>query len=191
MSTKSLHDKTPIRELTQLNPGDHIRVKSMGYYHHMLVVEATRDNETITVIHYTAVEDEQVDSAASKFSSEFKGVVREETLPIDLSKTEILQFKPCLGISVFSAQESINRARSRLGERSYHLAANNCEHFVNWCKSNIFYSEQAEGGITAILEGVLRGLSAWTESGSLGTRLQVGLGKAVKSYAELQGIIEQ
>lgn len=36
------------------------------------------------------------------------------------------------------------RAESRLGERDYHLLLNNCEHFVNWCKTGITESEQVK-----------------------------------------------
>jgi len=33
----------------------------------------------------------------------------------------------------FSEQEIIQRARSRIGEKGYNLALNNCEHFARWC----------------------------------------------------------
>jgi hypothetical protein len=33
----------------------------------------------------------------------------------------------------FDAQQAIDRARSRLGEKRYRLLTNNCEHFVEWC----------------------------------------------------------
>ena len=36
------------------------------------------------------------------------------------------------------------RARSRLGERRYHLSRNNCEHFCNWCQLGEYRSEQVE-----------------------------------------------
>lgn len=33
----------------------------------------------------------------------------------------------------FTAQQVINRAKSRLGEKRYRLLTNNCEHFCEWC----------------------------------------------------------
>jgi hypothetical protein len=33
----------------------------------------------------------------------------------------------------YSRQESVERARARIGEDLYHAAFNNCEQFVTWC----------------------------------------------------------
>ena len=44
----------------------------------------------------------------------------------------------------YLAQEIVQRARSRLGERAYRLLSNNCEHFCNWCISGQHRSEQVE-----------------------------------------------
>lgn len=43
---------------------------------------------------------------------------------------------------VLSADETIRRARSRIGEENYNLVANNCEHFAMWCKTGIAESSQ-------------------------------------------------
>jgi hypothetical protein len=53
---------------------------------------------------------------------------------------------------VFSAEETIRRARSRLGEKSYNLLTNNCEHFAIWCKTGLSKSYQVE----AIIQGTPR-----------------------------------
>ena len=54
----------------------------------------------------------------------------------------------------FSREETVNRARSRMGEKSYNLLFNNCEHFVLWCKTGINKSVQVEKAAgTAILLG--------------------------------------
>ena len=34
---------------------------------------------------------------------------------------------------VFQPAEVVRRAESRLGERGYNPATNNCEHFARWC----------------------------------------------------------
>src|SRR5947209_18893777 len=38
----------------------------------------------------------------------------------------------------------IDRARSRMGERNYHLIFNNCEDFATWCKTGKAASEQVQ-----------------------------------------------
>ncbi|MFD1699539.1 lecithin retinol acyltransferase family protein [Halopseudomonas phragmitis] len=44
--------------------------------------------------------------------------------------------------TTFSGREVVHRARSRLGERRYHILTNNCEHFCNWCLSGQHRSYQ-------------------------------------------------
>ena len=45
---------------------------------------------------------------------------------------------------LYTPEETVERARSRLGERNYNLIFNNCEHFAVWCKTNISESYQVE-----------------------------------------------
>jgi hypothetical protein len=33
----------------------------------------------------------------------------------------------------YSGEDSVERARARIGEDLYHPVLNNCEHFVTWC----------------------------------------------------------
>lgn len=42
----------------------------------------------------------------------------------------------------FIPEEVIRRAESRLGEQKYNLLFNNCEHFANWCKTGVNFSQQ-------------------------------------------------
>jgi hypothetical protein len=44
----------------------------------------------------------------------------------------------------FDCQEVIGRARSRLGENSYGLLCNNCEHLCEWCVQGVSRSLQVE-----------------------------------------------
>lgn len=44
----------------------------------------------------------------------------------------------------YERDEIVRRARSRLGERDYSLAANNCEHFARWCREGSHFSLQVE-----------------------------------------------
>ena len=48
---------------------------------------------------------------------------------------------------------TLRRAMSRIGEQSYNLLFNNCEHFANWCKTGRYSSAQME---------------KWIQTGSLG-----------------------
>ena len=53
----------------------------------------------------------------------------------------------------------IARARQRVGEKSYNLLANNCEHFARACKSGIHSSEQVD----TVNERIYKLLSAVSE----------------------------
>jgi hypothetical protein len=46
--------------------------------------------------------------------------------------------------TVFSAEETLRRAYSRLGEKEYSLIKNNCEHFAMWCKIGVAKSTQVQ-----------------------------------------------
>ena len=48
------------------------------------------------------------------------------------------------GASMFDPQETVRRARSRLGEDRYRLFTNNCEHFCVWCLRGTPRSRQVE-----------------------------------------------
>lgn len=43
---------------------------------------------------------------------------------------------------LYSPEDTVKRAYSRLGEQSYNLLSNNCEHFAIWCKTGISESYQ-------------------------------------------------
>lgn len=53
---------------------------------------------------------------------------------------------------IYSPEETVKRAYSRLGETSYNMIQNNCEHFAIWCKTGIAESYQ----VNAILK-VMKG----------------------------------
>jgi len=48
----------------------------------------------------------------------------------------------------FESAEVVRRARSRLGEDSYRLFTNNCEHFTEWCLHGEHRSYQVERLLT-------------------------------------------
>lgn len=43
---------------------------------------------------------------------------------------------------LYSGDETVSRARSKLGQGGYNLALNNCEHFAVWCKTGVKDSSQ-------------------------------------------------
>lgn len=44
---------------------------------------------------------------------------------------------------VYSPEETVRRAKSRISEQEYNLISNNCEHFAVWCKTGISESRQS------------------------------------------------
>lgn len=55
------------------------------------------------------------------------------------------------GYHLYSPEETVARARSRLGETSYNFFTNNCEHFVIWCKTGVSESLQISGMLHSLL----------------------------------------
>ena len=62
------------------------------------------------------------------------------------------------GYHLYSPEETVNRALSRLGESRYDILTNNCEHFAIWCKTGVSESYQlnlrAESLLCAIPLGI-------------------------------------
>lgn len=54
---------------------------------------------------------------------------------------------------LYTPEETVKRAESRLGETKYKLAFNNCEHFAIWCKTGISESHQVNKILDAIING--------------------------------------
>ena len=138
----------------ELKNGDVIRVNRKGLYHHYGIYVAEGNH----VIHYTG----------ATGPNDFNGIVRETSLEEFLNGSE--DFSVCsfpkhpvnalpIGPTIFrlwqlikmanqknyhlySPEETIQRARSKLGQGGYNLALNNCEHFAVWCKTGVKESSQ-------------------------------------------------
>lgn len=54
---------------------------------------------------------------------------------------------------IYSPQETVNRALSRIGEDKYSLLLNNCEHFAIWCKTGASKSFQVDNTVYALIIG--------------------------------------
>lgn len=53
---------------------------------------------------------------------------------------------------LYTPEETVVRARERIGETRYNLFTNNCEHFAIWCKTGISESHQIEDLLTTLAE---------------------------------------
>lgn len=53
---------------------------------------------------------------------------------------------------LYSPAETIERAKSRLGEAEYNLALNNCEHFAIWCKTGVHESHQVDSLLEILMK---------------------------------------
>jgi hypothetical protein len=75
---------------------------------------------------------------------------------------------------IFSGQEVIHRARSRMGEDGYRLLTNNCEHFCEWCLHDEHRSYQVDAWLARpgrALHAVIRLITRWLSApGRIGLR---------------------
>ncbi len=55
----------------------------------------------------------------------------------------------------YTPEETILRAKSKLGEKNYSLVFNNCEHFVVWCKTGISESHQVNTVINTFVDRII------------------------------------
>ena len=127
----------------RLRNGDVIRVKRGLYAHYGVYVDTPDGGH---VIHYTGTEGH----------SDFKGVVRETSLAEFLSGD--CEYSVCRFDSdnIFSGDETVRRARARIGERRYNLLSRNCEHFAIECKTGRSESSQTEIlDTSAVVDGIL------------------------------------
>ncbi len=104
--------------------GDHLRVWRGWYSHHAI------DLGDGYVVQYGRGASDGVDATVQVSSHEA------------FSKGRPIEVVP--SPASYAAHEITLRALSCLGERNYHILWNNCEHFVNWCRSGKRESQQAE-----------------------------------------------
>jgi len=112
--------------------GTHIQVMRLGYTHHGIYIGKNK------VIHY---------SGFHEFGK--KGCISTTSLSEFCDGSEAKEYggDGMLRGSALAPTEVVRRAKSRLGEDSYNLAFNNCEHFCNWCTHNDDYSLQTAGTV--------------------------------------------
>ena len=146
--------------------GDVISVDRFGYQH--FGVYSGNNN----VIHYNKAENGRgtvmetsmsdfLDGASTYKVCEHKSDVGESImnvmmsrnplgLTISLGKLAYSAYKE-LNAKSYSAEETVKRARSRIGETKYSLSTNNCEHFAEECKTGVKNSSQVNELANAII----------------------------------------
>jgi hypothetical protein len=115
-----------------LEPGDHLRIHRGHYFHHALY------EGDGWVLHYT------FQNGPKKLAH-----VRRDPLGalVGTGRIEVIEYA-----SRLPRDETVRRARTRVGEVAYHLFQNNCEHFCRWACTGENRSEQIER-IRASAEG--------------------------------------
>jgi len=71
--------------------------------------------------------------------------------PDNVSEELANQLSQSYGYHLYTPEETVARARSRIGESSYSLLKNNCEHFAIWCKTGVSESLQVSGMLQTLL----------------------------------------
>lgn len=62
----------------------------------------------------------------------------------------LYRIKNKVKFKIYSPEETVERARSRIGERRFSLVSNNCEHFAIWCKTGVTQSFQVNTVMKAV-----------------------------------------
>lgn len=115
------------------------------------------DFGTNIVVHRTTLEKFKEDSEYlfvidfDKFIRKNKVNIFDIITPLGINVSKLLI--ALLGSSnyrIYSPEETVRRAESRLGERNYSIAMNNCEHFAVWCKTGVSESTQVENFLAKI-----------------------------------------
>jgi Lecithin retinol acyltransferase len=114
----------PLASPRTLTPGTQLVARRRGYAHFGIYVGCGR------VIHY---------AGRLRYP---QGLVEEISLPDFAAGHPV--YVGSAPTRITSMDDVVRRARSRLGERSYDLLLNNCEHFCSWCQTGEARSAQVE-----------------------------------------------
>ena len=159
-----------INRLSELKPGDHIRVPprgrgksdKYGYTHHMLVVRVI-DEKTIEVIHNT-----------------LECGVLQESLTYRPESITVLQYW-----STHTGDQAVNRAKERIGDK-YNLLTKNCEHVVFEVRKGKKESKQVKA---AAAGGAVGGGAGVVGAGGAGVGIGALIGGAIGSIVPFGGTV--
>src|SRR5580700_3629434 len=142
--------------------GSHVVTPRRGYLHHGIYVGDGK------VVHYAGLcyglhSGPVEEVALSRFAGGHPVWIQADVAPI------------------FDPQETVRRARSRVGEDRYRLLTNNCEHFCEWCLRGTPRSLQVEAWLAwptrvllAALRLILRSLSVGQMEAACGVPNAIG-----------------
>lgn len=77
----------------------------------------------------------------SEFLGQFMGVATKRFFVLRFNHD---RWKALERVTLYSLEETLERAIRRIGETNYKLTSNNCEHFAMWCRTGLSTSGQAE-----------------------------------------------
>lgn len=122
-------------EKWELQPGDLLWVERT-FYNHCGIYEGNGN-----VIHFSSPEGSEINAKNAM-----------------IHRSTFEEFKHGCPVKViaieggFSPDETVRRARSRIGTKGYNLATFNCDHFATWCKTGEYRSIQVNGVKSALKE---------------------------------------
>ena len=139
--------------------GDVISVNHGIYNHFGIFVDKNH------VIHYTGKDE---DFLLRKMIINSKSVERIRASGLDRNLTDdakalylLYQIKNKVKFKIYSPEETVKRARSKIGERKFFLPGNNCEHFAIWCKTGVRQSYQVNLVLKAVFVKMDMGMDLW------------------------------
>ena len=146
--------KVPIERvysISQLHKGEHIAVTwpYSPYWHHAIVEDIETEKDIVNAIEYSNSAKEFLQDNSSPPMNPGKAKVRRYKYSGSKDGLYLIKHK-----NIEPADTVVCRAKSRLGEKKYHLLRNNCEHFALWCKTGISSSEQVENIEKTLRESV-------------------------------------
>lgn len=151
-----------VRDIVKDIPlASHLVTPRVGYTHHGLYAGNGK------VIHY------------SGFAKGFQGGPVNEVSLSDFCDGKSYRIEPHHN-PAFTPEEAVARARARINETKYSLAANNCEHFVNWCIDNYHASHQVSHGVAVTVSKIPVGGAAVINAAQAAVRCE----SALRAYAK-------
>ncbi len=187
-----------LKTLQLVSSGAHIRVVrgrtqelTRGLYDHHMLLTQVISASVVMVIHYTsAVEgaNRGQEDSLSSFSwfggnDGETGVITEEKIDMKPENLELLEYQD--GMTRFTGEEAIERARQRLQEKEYGLMSNNCECFVNWALRGEAVSYQAVDGAVASSFGAIAGaMQGYKEEGTVAGTLLGAMKGLVSGFVD-------
>jgi len=134
--------------LDDLKRGDHIKWKRREGLDHHAIVESIGENRhgerVVNVIHYHAGSYEYLKSVVKYHLKKSKRIEKPSVKITELRHSDWSEMYKYIYDRWYDANEVVQRAISRLGERAYNMFTNNCEHFATWCKTGTHWSYQVD-----------------------------------------------